>query len=246
LPIVTSRSFRQPIKMSISFKVLEDNLKCKFNQPTLLREALTHRSYKFESKEPLNDNQRLEFLGDAVIELIVSRYLFDRYPDAPEGDLTKYRAALVKESALFECAKSIKLGKYLLLGKSELKSQGNERPSNLSDAYEALMAAIYLDQGYETAQSFHINILEKLWDEPADLLLVQNPKGTLQELTQKNHGSPPKYITISKTGPEHDPLYKVECILNKELISKGQGKTLKAAQENAARKAIHCLKEEKS
>ncbi len=231
--------------MKSSLTALEKKINCRFKSIELLKEAMTHRSYKFESQIPMNDNQRLEFLGDAVLELIVSRYLFDRYPEAPEGNLTKYRAALVKESALFECAQSIALGKYLLLGKSELKSKGNERPSNLSDAYEALIAAIYLDQGYEVAQNFHVTTLEKLWNEPADLLLVQNPKGTLQEITQKNHGSPPKYITISKTGPEHEPLYKVDCILNKELIAKGQGKTLKAAQEDAARQAIAKLAEEK-
>ena len=231
--------------MSAPLTSLEKRIKCKFKSTNLLKEAMTHRSYRFESQVEMNDNQRLEFLGDAVIELIVSRYLFDRYPEAPEGDLTKYRAALVKESALFECAQSIELGKYILLGRSELKSKGNERPSNLSDAYEALIAAIYLDQGYEVAQEFHLTTLEKIWDEPADLLLVQNPEGTLQELTQKNHGSPPKYITISKTGPEHDPLYMVDCILNKALIAKGKGKTQKAAQEDAARQAITRLQEEK-
>ncbi|WDE96015.1 ribonuclease III [Lentisphaera profundi] len=232
--------------MTMPLSALEKKINCLFNNKELLNEAMTHRSYRFESQVETKDNQRLEFLGDAVIELIVSRYLFDRYSNAPEGDMTKYRAALVQESALFDCARHIDLGHFLLLGKSELTSKGNERPSNLSDAYEALIAAIYIDQGYEKAQVFHIQNLEALWNEPADLVLVQNPKGILQEITQKNHGSTPKYATISKSGPEHEPKYKVDCYLNRELLAHGEGKTLKSAQENAATHAINRLKEDKN
>ena len=122
--------------MPLSISSLEKALKISFNNRALLLEAMTHRSYKYENHEDMPDNQRLEFLGDAVLELITSRYLYERYPNAPEGDLTKFRAAMVQEAALFDCANKIELGKYLLLGKSELKSGGAKRPSNLSDAYQ--------------------------------------------------------------------------------------------------------------
>ena len=137
--------------------------------------------------------------------------------------------------------KKIKLGKYLLLGKSEIKSGGAKRPSNLSDAYEALIAAIYLDHNYESANKFHVKIIDSLWKEPSDLIREKNPKGTLQEMTQKNHGSVPKYITKEKSGPEHAPHYTVVCVLSKEQLSIGEGKTLKTAQEDAARKAVKFL-----
>ena len=179
------RSVFGQLEMSFSIKKLETELNVCFTNKEILKESMTHRSYKFENHEDLPDNQRLEFLGDAVLELITSRYLFERYPNSPEGDLTKYRAALVQESALYECAKKINLGNHLLLGKSEIKSAGAKRPSNLSDAYEALIAAIYIDQGYESARLFHIKIIDSLWSEPAELIRERNPKGTLQEMTQK-------------------------------------------------------------
>ena len=232
--------------MKYDFSKLEKYLPFKFKDRTLLIEALTHRSYKFENNADMADNQRLEFLGDAILELILSEYLFSRYSEANEGTLTKIRAALANEIALTKCAKKISVGTALLLGKSELQNGGELRPSNVSDAYEALIAAIHLDQGYDSAKYFHIAILESIWPTPEQLILQLNPKGYLQELTQKDNGPVPQYTTIKKEGPEHQPSYLVECRLNDHLLASGRGTTIKNAQEDAAKSAIEILTPEDS
>ena len=230
--------------MKYDFKTLEKHLPFEFNDRRLLLEALTHRSFKFENNESMPDNQRLEFLGDAILELILSEYLFVRYPDAKEGDLTKMRAALANEDALSKCAEKINLGKVLLLGKSEIKNQGAKRPSNISDAYEALIAAIYIDQGFQCIKDFHTKLLESIWPAPDQLILHLNPKGYLQEITQKNNGPVPAYETVSKEGPEHQPVYLVNCKLQDKLLASGRGSTLKKAQEDAAKNALAQLTSE--
>jgi ribonuclease III len=232
--------------MKYDFSKLEKYLAFNFNDRGLLIEALTHRSYKFENNAHMADNQRLEFLGDAILELILSEYLFSRYPEANEGTLTKIRAALANEIALTKCAKKINLGNNILLGKSELQNGGELRPSNVSDAYEALIAAIYLDQGYNTAKDFHVSILESIWSSPEQLILQLNPKGYLQELTQRGNGPVPQYTTIKKEGPEHQPSYLVECHLSSKLLASGRGTTIKNAQEDAAKTAIEILNQKDS
>lgn len=211
-----------------------------FHNSSLYKEALTHSSYATE-RHLSYCNQRLELLGDAVIQIILTDYIFRRYPDCAEGKLSQIRSALVNQTFLMHLAKQISLGDFLLLGKGELENDGRNRNSTLCDAFEALMAAIYLDHGLETAYSFLQEHLEAFCPDPAALLNSNNPKGMLQEYTQSHAQGVPSYKVVSVTGPDHLPFYEVHVLIGNHFIASGSAHSRKAAERNAAEKALKIL-----
>ncbi|MGN0165112.1 MAG: ribonuclease III [Lachnospiraceae bacterium] len=215
-----------------------------FKDKRLLRLAMTHSSYGHEvmiHKSGPKDNERLEFLGDAVLELVTSVYLYKLYDTIPEGRLSKLRASLVCEPSLATCARRIRLNEFLLLGKGEKQNKGDERDSIISDAFEALIGAIYLDGGMEPASEF-INRL--VLDDIESKRLFYDAKTELQVIIQNKYQCVPLYETISEEGPPHDKHYTVSCIVNDVEYGRGTGNSKKSAQQKAAYNAIIRLKEE--
>jgi ribonuclease-3 len=202
-----------------------------FKNEKLLKEALSHSSYVNEKKCG-NCNERLEFLGDSILSLVVARYLFLNNPNLPEGKLTKMRAALVCEKTLAKFANEIYLGSELLLGKGEEHGNGRARPSILADAFEALIAAIYLDSGYKNAEKF---ILSFVKNEKVD---ISDYKSLLQEVVQRNPEEKVDYFVIGEKGPDHNKIFTVEVRLNSNVIGTGTGKTKKEAEQQAAKEAL--------
>ena len=202
----------------------------------LLKEALTHRTYAVEHR--LNyDHQRMEFLGDAVLEIILTEYLFRRYPDLPEGDLTKIRSALSCEETLAKIARKLELGSYLLIGNGEKECGGNGRDSTLCDLFEAVLGAVYLACGMEHTRKFIIPAFEEEFSEPQELLNTLNPKGRLQEFSQSRWHRTPSYKLFSSKGPQHAPWYEVEVtVANYSAI--GAGNSRKNAEIQAAAKLV--------
>ena len=199
----------------------------------ILREALTHRTYAVEHGLAY-DNQRLEFLGDAVLEIIHTDYLYHRYPALPEGDLTKIRSALSCEAMLAKLARSMDLGTYLLIGKGEKENGGFDRDSTLADLFEAVLGAIYLGCGFEAAKKFTVEIFEKHCPDPQKQLTSLNPKGRLQEFSQSRWKSTPVYRLLRCSGPQHMPCYEVEVSVN-SFVTIGSGSNRKQAEISAAR-----------
>jgi ribonuclease-3 len=224
---------------------LQERLGRQFVNSDLLKQALTHPSVAHEQNTPVQTNQRLEFLGDAVLQLVLTRHLYEQFPQFGEGPLTKARAKLVNSRSLAEQARRINLGQHLILSHGEELSGGRDRVSSLADAYEALLGAIFLDGGFEVAREF---ILRQFREELAHLQIeptLDNPKGELQELLQSMSTEPPRYQLAAVTGPDHDRMF--ECTVHhagKEL-ARGQGKSKKAAQSEAARAALARMREEK-
>lgn len=211
-----------------------------FKDKKLLERALTHSSYCNEARKlKLQSNERLEFLGDAVLELISSEYLFEKYPEKPEGELTKLRASMVCEPSLAVCARAVCLEQFILLSKGEEHTGGRKRDSIISDAMEAVIGAIYLDGGFEAAREY-VNkfILTKLKKED----LFYDSKTRLQEILQKDMNSEPEYEIISETGPDHDKCFTAVVKHNGAVIGEGTGHTKKIAQQAAAHNAILKLK----
>lgn len=214
----------------------QKRIKIRFHDQKLLTTALTHSSYANERKLPKGkDNERLEFLGDAVLELIMSDYLFKTYRDEPEGKLTKMRASLVCEPTLAFCAKDIALGDYLLLSKGEDLTGGRERNSILSDAFEAVIGAVYLDQGFEQARKFVETYLLQDVDEK---VLFYDAKTSLQELVQSVSKEPLTYILTKEEGPDHQKTFTVEAKLGGKVIGTGAGRSKKSAEQMAAYEAM--------
>ncbi len=220
----------------MSTKNLQRTINYTFKDQMLLNTALTHSSYKNEQKNVANDNERLEFLGDAVLSIIVADYIF-KHKKVAEGELTKIRASLVCETALAQFAEKINLGSYLLLGKGEEHNGGRERPSIVSDAFEALIAAIYLDGGMDEASRFVLPFITDLVENAtgADL---HDYKTQLQEIIQQNPEEKVVYHLISETGPDHDKEFVVHVLLNSNVIGKGAGKSKKGAEQAAAKEAL--------
>lgn len=216
-------------------------LKYSFKDLSILREALTHPSYVAEYGEDIADNQRFEFLGDAVLQLAMTKYLFERFPSFAEGKLTKVRSALTKDIVLAKFATQINLGSYLLLGKGETKEGGANRKSNLEDAFEAVIAAIYLDGGVESAQEFCIRFAKQELEDVEDLLLSENPKGALQEYSQANFKAAPVYKLLDMTGPEHKPIFTCQVTVNGKKLSTCQATTRRGAEKLAASSAMDIL-----
>ncbi|MHA3772011.1 ribonuclease III [Verrucomicrobiota bacterium sgz303538] len=217
---------------------LEQRLRYKFRNPLLLAEALTHPSLGHETQRHHFDNQRLEFLGDAVLQLIFTEYLFDQFPDFTEGQLTKLRAQLVSREGLRVHAQEIDLGKYLMMGRGEEASGGRERASALADAYEALIGAMYLDSDYVTVRRIVLtetrDLLENLQVETGET----NPKGRLQELLQSISPQSPTYPIINQSGPEHDKRFIAKIVWDGRELGMGEGRSKKEAEVAAARDAL--------
>jgi ribonuclease-3 len=221
-------------------KKLENNLNYKFNNIELLKNALTHSSFANESHNQKSSNERLEFLGDSVLSIIVSDYLYKNYPDMPEGQLTKLRASLVCEKSLHAFAKELCLGDFLILGKGEEQTGGRTRVSILADAFEAVLAAMYLDGGMEVARKHVMRfVLEEL--KSADDDVFKDYKTSLQEIIQRNPEERLTYILIAESGPDHDKCFTVEVKLNSNVIGTGSGKSKKQAEQMAAKQALELM-----
>ena len=216
----------------------------KFENKNLIKTAWTHSSYANENrKKQLEFNERLEFLGDSVLSLITSEYLYKNFSHMPEGDLTKIRAALVCEKSLCEFAKEINLGAHLYLGKGEIATNGRERASILADAFEATLGALYLDGGYENAKGFCLPFIEKSVEKAIKGLMFKDYKTALQEIIQQNKGEVLTYNLEKEEGPDHDKKFFINVYLNSNVIGRGIGRTKKEAEQNAATEALELMGE---
>jgi ribonuclease III len=225
--------------MSDTLIVLEEKIGIKFSDRSLLKAAFTHRSYLNENRHLKADhNERLEFLGDAVLELAVTDYLYKKYPKKPEGDLTAYRAALVNSVTLAKVATTIDINEFLLLSKGEAKDVGRARQYILANTLEALIGAIYLDQGYESAQGFIDKFILVLTDEIIEEGSWIDSKSKFQEIAQERLGITPMYKTLGETGPDHDKYFTVGVFLDDELVAEGIGRSKQDAEQGAAKKAL--------
>ena len=226
--------------MESDITLLEERIGYQFRNPELIHEALSHSSYANEKKKLRRSNERLEFLGDSVLSVVVSQHLFEHYTELPEGELTKIRAALVCEKSLHRFALRIGLGDFLLLGKGEEHTGGRERPSILADAFEAVIAAIYLDGGLEAARTHILHFIPERIPESSSVLFGDY-KTALQEIIQKNPEEKVEYVLISESGPDHNKSFVVEVCLNSNVIGKGQGKSKKEAEQMAAKEALELM-----
>jgi ribonuclease-3 len=209
-----------------------------FENPDLLACALTHKSFANESADGIEDNQRLEFLGDAVLGLVVAEALMHRLPEAPEGILTQSRAALVNELVLAELAREIDLGEALKLGRGEEMSDGRDRSSTLCDAVEAVLGAVYLDGGFLAARDVVVHWLGERLDEVADGVDVRDAKGALQERLQADNRAAPVYNIVNEAGPDHAKTFEVEILVDGAVLAKGSGRSKKEAEKDAASRAL--------
>lgn len=212
---------------------LQNNLGYHFKNPALLARALTHSSYANERHVDTGDNERLEFLGDSVLGFITAEYLFANHRDFPEGELTKLRAYAVCEKSLFSYAEEIGLGNYLKLGKGEERTGGRTRPSVLSDAFEAVIAAIYLDGGMDEAKKSVLRFVVPYVEAKPTF---KDYKTMLQEVVQKNQGETLEYVLVSETGPDHDKCFTVEVHLNSNVIGRGVGGSKKKRSKTPPKK----------
>lgn len=215
---------------------LQQNIGYQFKQEALLRQALTHSSYAHEKNlKELMDNERLEFLGDAVLEVVSSEFLFKNHPEMNEGQMTKLRASLVCEQSLATCARGLELGRYLLLGNGEDLTGGRERDSILSDAWEALIGAMYLDGGFTSAKEF---ILKYVLTDIEHKKLFYDSKTMLQELIQNKYKKSLHYVLLSEEGPDHNKVFTVQAYMDDTPLLTGKGRTKKAAEQNAAYQSL--------
>lgn len=210
-----------------------------FNNLSLLETAVTHSSYANEKGNGHKYNERLEFLGDSVLGFVTADYFFTHMRDLPEGQLTKLRAATVCEDACFDYAKDIDLGTYMLLGKGEEKTGGRQRSSILADAFEAVIAAIYLDGGIEPARDFILRFIIPAIEKHQ--VAFKDYKTVLQEVIQKNPEEKLTYVLVGESGPDHDKKFEVEVHLNSNIIGRGEGRTKKQAEQEAAREALELM-----
>jgi len=217
------------------FSSLLRKLELPFNNLNLLIEALTHRSYLNEHREYAGShNERLEFLGDAVLELATTDFLFKTFPEKPEGELTAYRAALVNTVSLAASAQLLNINDYLLLSKGEAKDIGRARDIILADAFEAIIGAVYLDSGYEAAEAFIAKNLYTKLDEVIAKRSYQDAKSRFQELAQEKRGITPIYETLSEIGPDHDKRFTVGVFIGASEIARGEGQSKQEAEQSAA------------
>lgn len=217
---------------------LENLLGIHFKDQKLLLEALTHRSYLNEHPQTRNSNERLEFLGDSVLSLIISTELFQRFPKSPEGNLTGLRSNLVRAKTLSTVAQHLKLGEYLLMSRGEEKSGGRKNPSLLANTFEAVLGAIYLDHGLPSAKTFLEKYLFPNIPQAIKETEIYDFKSRLQEVTQEKNRVSPIYRVISETGPDHDKTFTVGVYVNRALLSNGTGKSKQEAEQSAARAAL--------
>ena len=220
------------------FKEYVQKLGLTFNNLDHFIEALTHRSYLNENRGAGSHNERLEFLGDAVLELAITRFLYEKFPESAEGELTAYRAALVNTYSLAETAKQIGLNDMLLLSKGEKKDTGRARDIILANAFEALLGALYLDQGYEAADDFVARHLHPKIETVIATRAYQDAKSQFQELAQDKKGVTPTYKTLAEVGPDHDKHFTVGVFLGTGKIAEGTGKSKQEAEQSAAQAAL--------
>ncbi len=225
----------EPHEIPESLKRLEKLLGVVFNEPEHLLTAITHRSYLNEHREARQEhNERYEFLGDAVLELVVTDFLFNKYPEKPEGDLTAIRAALVNTVSLSEVASNMNINEFLLLSKGEERDMGRARQYILANTFESIIGAIYLDQGYDSANEF---IAGHLFDKTETIVakrLWQDAKSRFQELAQEHASITPSYETLGQTGPDHDRVFTVGVFLDGKVIAEGKGRSKQEAEQEAA------------
>lgn len=230
-----------------TLKLIEKKLGLKFNDQDLLRQALTHRSYTFESaKHRIMSNERLEFLGDAVLSLIVGDFIFRRFPKMEEGEMAKLRASLVNGEVLAELAKRLDLGRFLLLGLGAEKEGARKKTSLLANSFEALTGAIYLDQGLEMARRFILNTFKPLFFSRTAQLAAFDAKTNLQEISVKMLGQLPVYKLMAEEGPVHQRLYKVRVTIGRKVYGAGEGPSKKKAEQAAAEEALKRLRSKSS
>ena len=249
LPLTKRRLPRnrlRPINFPVpDFAELQFRLGHSFRDENLLRLALTHPSVAHEQNNPMPHNQRLEFLGDAVLGLVLSRELFDKFSTADEGALTKSRAKLVNSVSLAARARELDLGAHLILSRGEDNTGGRERASALTDAFEALLGAIFLDGGFEAAREFILREFAADFSALTEAADIENPKGELQELLQAQSPLAPEYEFIAATGPDHDRVFECAVLHAGAELARGAGKSKKAAESAAARAALEKLRAEK-
>ena len=231
--------------MEEGLESLQERLGYKFSQPAYLLQALTHSSYAWErGREEMKDNEQLEFLGDAVLELVVRDHLIQRFPDLPEGELSKLRSALVNKRTLAAVARALELSNHLLLGKGEEMTKGRSKTSILADAYEAVVAAIFLDGGLEAAkralQHHYLPQVSEILREG----YFEDYKTRLQELVQGRFKTTPVYRLRHEGGQDHDKIFEFELLIGGRVLGTGVGRTKKEAEQKAAQKALEALKDE--
>lgn len=215
----------------------------RFDQVKLLETALTHSSFANE-QDGGGDNERLEFLGDAVLELCISEEGYKRFPDAPEGVLTRIRSQLVKEKSLATLARKLNLSEYLRLGKGEELQGGRDRDALLADAFEAVLGAVFLDGGFEAAKKTIISVFDEMWPEQAAMPENKDYKSRLQEVSQERYKDRPHYVLTGTSGPEHAKIFEVDTTLPEGTVFSGKGTSVKRAEQDAARLALEFLSEE--
>ncbi len=224
----------------MDFSEFEKKIGYTFKNKELLHEALSHSSYANEVRHGRNSNERLEFLGDSVLSIVVSEHLFTHFKHLPEGELTKIRASLVCEKALFEFAKRIELSRFILLGKGEANSGGRERPSIVSDAFEAVIAAVFLDGGMEEARRYVLGFMPEHLDKSRAKAL-NDYKTALQEIIQRNPEEKVEYVLKDQRGPDHNRSFVVQVMLNSNVIGTGEGHSKKQAEQMAAKEALSLM-----
>jgi len=217
---------------------LEKKLKVKFNNPKLLQQAVTHRSYLNENRGyELDHNERLEFLGDAVLELVVTQYLYNNFPN-PEGELTNWRASLVNKDMLASVSRSLEVDDFLLMSRGEAKDTGRAREYLLANALEAIIGAIYLDQGYDPSKKFILDNIVVHLERVIREKLYLDPKSLFQEESQDKVGITPSYRVISEAGPDHNKKFVVGVYLEEDEVAQGEGASKQEAQRNAAKNGL--------
>lgn len=216
-----------------------------FKKPEVIIQAFQHSSYVNEQIDSdLRDNERLEFLGDAVLDLAISHILMELFQDSKEGDLSKYRATVVNENGLYQVAQALALGDYLTLGKGEEVTGGRRRPSILADTMEAVLGALYLDAGFEKTKEIIQRLFLPLLNEIETEKAVTDFKSQLQEYTQEVYKTRPEYVLVGESGPPHDKTFKVALHIQGKTMAEDEGKSKKEAEQKAAKKAFECLKRE--
>lgn len=227
----------------MDFAPFEKKIGYAFRDARLIEQAFTHRSYLNENREKGREhNERLEFLGDAVLELVVTEFLFSKYPEKPEGELTAYRAALVNTVSICEAAVALGMNEYLLLSRGESRDTGRARQIILANAFEALIGAIYLDSGYDAAKTFIASQLFHKTDEVVSKRLWQDAKSKLQEIAQEKLRVTPLYQLLDQSGPDHDRTFVVGAYIGQEKVATGEGRSKQEAEQDAAQKALAAKK----
>jgi ribonuclease-3 len=225
--------------VNMEFDAFEKRIGHVFREKHLLEQAFTHRSFLNENRAPGREhNERLEFLGDAVLELVVTEFLFAKYPDKPEGDLTAYRAALVNTQSIADAGTKLDMNDFLLLSRGESRDTGRARQIILANAFEALIGALYLDQGYIAAKDFIAKQLFHKTDDVVARRLWQDAKSRFQEIAQEKFGITPNYQLLDQSGPDHDKLFVIGAFLGQEKVAFGEGRSKQEAEQAAAEKAL--------